>query len=116
MVAPLTAISAASVVAFGPWVIVLSVVAWLAVRFNINNGEERWRNILKPETIGQVCIAINVSYAALGLWHGVTYFQNLLPAFLHSVVTFVGVVIVGLGWQTVNNLFAYPWYFIKGHP
>ncbi|MDQ6824114.1 MAG: hypothetical protein M3007_01465, partial [Candidatus Eremiobacteraeota bacterium] len=116
MVAPLTAISAASAVAFGSWVIVLSVVAWLAVRFHINNGEEKWRNLIKPETIGQICIAINVSYAYLGLWHLAVHFQNLLPSFFHNLLTFVGVVAVGLGGQTVNNLFAYPWYLIKGHP
>ncbi|MDQ6781014.1 MAG: hypothetical protein M3Z37_07675, partial [Candidatus Eremiobacteraeota bacterium] len=46
MVAPLTAICAASAVALGSWVIVLMAVAWLAVRFNLRNGEPRWRNVL----------------------------------------------------------------------
>ena len=115
-VAPLTAISAASVVVFGYWVIPLSIIALLAVRFNMTNNEVRWRNLLRIETLLQSAIAIDVAYASIGLWGLITIVQHSLPLWSMNFTTLLGIIVLGIGSQTCNNVFAYLWYAIRGHP
>ncbi len=40
----------------------------------------------------------------------------MAPKFLHNPLELIGIMVVGIACQTVNNLLAYPWYLIKGRP
>jgi HD domain-containing protein len=114
--APLTAITAASAVVFGSWTIALAVVGWTAVRFRLGDGQEKWKYVFSVETLGQLGVAVITSYCVLLVWQGASHLIVLAPHYLASVVELVGIVFVGLSWQTINNLLAYPWYLIKGRP
>jgi hypothetical protein len=118
MVAPLTAIISASAVVFGAWAIVLAVVAWLVVRLRLvlREGEGGWKAMLAPATLGQTATAIVSSYALLAAWHVISQTINLTPTFLTSFVTLLGIVAVGLVFQTANNVTAYIYYLINGKP
>lgn len=115
-IAPLTAILAAAAVIFGSWMIVLAVVAWLAVRFRLGSGPERWKAVFSPETAGQIGVAISASYTVLLIWGVLAQIIRSAPPYLNTPLTLLGVVIAGLSWQTVSNLLAYPWYLMKGRP
>ncbi len=112
--APMTAITTASAVVFGSWVIPLAAIAWLAVRFRLGSGRERWRYAFSPETAGQIGVAVIAAYCVLALWVEVSRAINAAPHFLHDPLTLIGIVLVGLCWQTVSNLLATLWYLIKG--
>jgi hypothetical protein len=114
--APLTAITAASAVVFGSWTIVLAATAWTAVRFRMADGQERWKHAFSAGTLGQIGIAVITAYCTLWVWQGVAFLIHLTPKFLYNPMMLLGIIVVGLSWQTVNNLLAYPWYLIKGRP
>ena len=117
MVAPLTAVISASGVVFGAWTIVLAVVTWLFVRlrFALQDGGG-WRAMLAPQTFGQTGSAIIGSYALLGVWHLVAQALALTPHYLTTLVTLLGIIAVGLAWQTASNVTAYIYYLILGRP
>ena len=116
MVAPLTAIISASGVIFGSWTIVLAVTAWAAVRLRFLLKEGGLPSILAPATLGQTATAVISSYALLGAWHLVTQILSITPSFLISLVNLLGIVAVGLVFQTANNVTAYVYYLINGRP
>ncbi|MDQ6767873.1 MAG: HD domain-containing protein [Candidatus Eremiobacteraeota bacterium] len=116
MVAPLTAIISASGVVFGAWTIVLAVIAWVAVRLRMLLREGGWQSIIAPATLGQTATAIISSYALLGTWHVVSSLVAVTPTFFTNVVELFGIVLVGLVFQTANNVTAYVYYLINGRP
>jgi hypothetical protein len=115
-VAPLTAIMAASAVVFGSWTIVLYAVSGLAIQLRFAQAAERWRHLLRPQTIGQVGITVLNSYTILFAWREASHAINLTPTYLHPPLVFLAVVFLGLLCQTVNNTLAYSWYLINGRP
>jgi hypothetical protein len=116
-VAPLTAILSASGVVFGAWTIVLAVIALATVRLRMVTSEGgRLANMLSAVTLGQTAAAITSAYAVLGAWALVSRLLIITPHALTSVVALIGIVGVGLTWQTVNNLTAYGYYVLNGRP
>jgi HD-like signal output (HDOD) protein len=116
LVAPLTAVISASAVIFGSWTIVLAVTAWVAVRLRFVLKEGGWSSILVPATLGQTATAVISSYALLGAWHLVTQLVSKTPIFLTNVLELLGIVAIGLVFQTANNMIAYVYYLINGRP
>jgi len=114
--APLTAIMAASAVVFGSWTIVLYALAWTAVRLRMATKGEWWKHEFAAGTLGQVGIAVIAAYCTIATWQGVAYLMPMAPKILHSPLELIGIMVVGIACQTVNNLLAYPWYLIKGRP
>lgn len=115
-VAPLTAIIAASAVVFGSWAVILATLAIIALRIRMALNEGGIGRLLAPVALGQVALAIISGYSVVATWNVASKLLLLLPAWLHSLGTVFGVIAVGLAWQTVNNLFAYVWYFLNENP
>lgn len=117
MVAPMTAVISASGVVFGAWTIVLAVITWAFVRlrFALQDGGG-WKAMLAPQTFGQTGSAIIGAYALLGAWHFVSQVLAITPHYLWAVVNLLGIVLVGLAWQTASNGTAYVYYLILGRP
>ena len=114
-VAPLTAILSASGVVFGGWIVVLAVIAWATVRLRIVMSEGgRPADMFSAITLGQTATAVLSSYGVLGAWTLVSRLLTVTPHPLVSVVELIGIVGVGLTWQTVNNLTAYGYYVLNG--
>ncbi|MBV8101879.1 MAG: HD domain-containing protein [Verrucomicrobia bacterium] len=113
--APLTAILSAAGVVFGAWTIALAIVAWLTVRFRavISEGG-RPVDIFSMITLGQVATATIASYAVLGAWNLVSRLLAVTPHALNNLVALVGIIAVGLTWQTANNLVTYVYHRLRG--
>jgi len=107
---------AASAVVFGSWTIVLYALAWTAVRLRMATKGEWWKHEFAAGTLGQVGIAVIAAYCTIATWQGVAYLMPMAPKILHSPLELIGIMVVGIACQTVNNLLAYPWYLIKGRP
>jgi hypothetical protein len=115
-VAPLTAIMAASAVIFGAWTIVLAICSWVAIRYRLASTKGHWRALIGVRTFGQVGIAIIVAYAVVWGWVGLHELITLAPRFLENFLTLLSVIALGLLWQTLSNVLAYPWYLMLGRP
>ncbi|MBV8339874.1 MAG: hypothetical protein JO343_08005, partial [Candidatus Eremiobacteraeota bacterium] len=115
IMAPLTAILSAAGVVFGAWTIALAIVAWLTVRFRavISEGG-RPVDIFSMITLGQVATATIASYAVLGAWNLVSRLLAVTPHALNNLVALVGIIAVGLTWQTANNLVTYVYHRLRG--
>jgi HD-GYP domain-containing protein (c-di-GMP phosphodiesterase class II) len=116
-VAPLTAILSASGVVFGAWILVLAIVAWITIRLRIVTSEGgKWVDMITPILLGQTATAVISSYAVLGTWSLISRAITITPHSLVSLVELLGIVMVGLAWQTANNLTAYFYYLLNGRP
>ena len=115
IMAPLTAILSASGVIFGAWTVVLAVVAWVTIRLRVVLSDGgRPVDVLSATTLGQVATATIASYGVLGAWYLVSRLLTITPHGLTSVVALIGIVGVGLTWQTVSNLTVYVYYRLNG--
>jgi hypothetical protein len=102
-VAPLTAIMTASAVTFGPWALVVGLVAAVTIqvhRLRIGNISGPSAPFLIACQAGAATIS---TYAMLATWTGVQDLIALWPAGAWEL-SFVGVVAVGIAWQTSFNL------------
>src|SRR4029077_6266379 len=102
-VAPLTAIMTACAVTFGPWAIVIGFVAALTIqihRLRIGEVTPAIAPFAMPCQAGAATIS---TFAMLATWAGV---QNLIARWpsLEWILLFVGIVAVGIAWQTSFNL------------
>jgi len=114
-VAPLTSILSASGVVFGGWIVILAVITLATVRLRMVRSEGgRLADMLSSVTIGQIATAVISSYAVLGAWGLVSKLLAVTPHALSSVVALLGIVTVGLSWQTANNLSAWGYYILNG--
>jgi hypothetical protein len=114
-VAPLTALMAAGGVVFGPWLVVLAGLTGLAIRWRIVHGEGgRWRDLLVPQTLIQVCNMVIASYAVMATWSGMEKLLKHLPHSLTLFATFPAILLVGLAWQTTSNSITKVYLLIHG--
>jgi hypothetical protein len=102
-VAPLTAIMTACAVTFGPWAIVIGIVAAATIQIHrLRVGEISAGGA--PFLIACQAGAATIStYAMLATWSGVQDLIGRWPAG-QPLLLFVGVVAVGFAWQTSFNL------------
>jgi len=115
IMAPLTAILSASGVVFGGWTIVLAVLSWSAIRIRLVLSDGgRPLDLISAPTVGQIATAALASYAVLGIWGLVSKLLAITPHLALNVVTFLGIVLVGLTWQTASNLTTYVYYRLSG--
>ena len=102
-VAPLTAIMAASAVTLGSWAIVIGAIAVSTIQIRrLRDGE------IGPAAApfvmgGQIGIATMSTYAMLATWSVVRDLIVRWP-FADLVWSFVGILAVGIAWQTSTNL------------
>jgi hypothetical protein len=102
-VAPLTAIMTACAVTFGPWALVIGFVAAVTIQVHrLRIGEITFP--IAPFAIACQAGAATIStFAMLATWAGVRDLIARLPSF-EWILLFVGVVAVGIAWQTSFNL------------
>jgi len=111
-VAPLTAIMAASAVVFGDWMLILALIAVAAIRWRLNVTEPG--NLFTHRAVGNIGSTVLTSYAVLFVWLEVTKLIPVVPSYLVGVVMLVGIVSLGLVWQSTNNILASVHYLIAG--
>ncbi len=102
-VAPLTAVMAASAVTLGSWVVVIGAIAVSTIQIRrLRDGETS--AAAAPFVLGcQIGAATISSYAMLAIWSVVRDSMTRWPV-AHAAIMFVGVVCVGIAWQTSTNL------------
>ena len=114
-VAPLTALMATCGVVFGPWLLVLASVTGLAIRWRIVRAEGGgWTDLIALKTMMQLANAVIASYAVIGTWSGMERLLGRVPHSILVYATFPAILIVGLAWQTANNLVVNFYFMING--
>ncbi|MBV8170620.1 MAG: hypothetical protein JO219_01680 [Candidatus Eremiobacteraeota bacterium] len=112
--APVAAILAAAVAGVGAWALPLGVLAWSAVHVRLYKTGKPLGSFVSglAGQIGMTTIAI---YAMLKAYALTQHFAQFVPAF-GALITFAGIVAVGMIWQTVNNALVIGVYAILGKP
>jgi HD domain len=102
-VAPLTAIMAASAVTLGAWAIVIGAIAVSTIQIRrLRDGEVAPSSA--PFALGcQIGAATISSYAMLAIWAVIRDVMARWPI-VEPGVFFVGVICVGIAWQTSTNI------------
>lgn len=112
--APVTAIVAASAVAFGYWTILLVLVSFGALRLRMAPRETPLRELLSPISIGQAGAGIVATYGMVAAWTEAQSIEKALPVWAGTVVTLLGVLAVGLIWQIAQHGYAQLTYWFTG--
>ncbi|MBV8203866.1 MAG: HD domain-containing protein [Candidatus Eremiobacteraeota bacterium] len=116
-VAPLTALMAASGIIFGAWLLVFAAISGLAIRWRVMRSEgigSIGQTALKA--LMQLANSVISSYAVLGAWGGVELLLVRVPHVISGPAMFIGIVLVGLAWQTANNLVVNFYLMINSRP
>jgi hypothetical protein len=115
-VAPLTAVIAASVVVFGFWTLALVLIALAAVRVWIGGDRADARELLSTGFLCQAGAGIIATYAMLQTWALSARVETVLPPWSHVAIAFLGIMCVGIVWQTILNGGAYIAFALLGRP
>jgi hypothetical protein len=101
--APLTAVIAASAVVFGYWTILLVLVSFAAIRLRLGPRESALGELFSSRSFAQAGVGIAATYGMIAVWSGTLAFERTLPAWTASLLTFAGIVLVGLVWQIAQH-------------
>jgi hypothetical protein len=102
MLAPMTSVLTVSTVVFGAWTLVLAAVAWGAI-FVRRGGAKSLQGIASSAFIGQLGSTTLVIYAMLSVWAVVEMATQSASPMLKAPITLLGVLVLGLTWQSLNN-------------
>ena len=102
-VAPLTAIMTASAVTFGSWALVIGFVAAVTIQVHRLRAREISGTVAPFLIVCQAGAATISTYAMLATWAGVNEIVARWPD-AKDILLFLGVVAVGIAWQTSFNL------------
>ena len=111
---PLTAIQAAAVAAVGVWALPLGVVTWTAVHARLLN-KGRSTTAFVSALAGQLGMTTFVTYTMLALYAGTQALTHKFPV-ASGLIMFLGIVVLGMIGQTVNNALVAGGSLIVGQP
>jgi hypothetical protein len=115
VLAPTTAVLAASAVVFGWWTVALAVISWTAIRLRLASNRSVVRRILSSAFFGQLGISVITAYMTVASWLWISTLIKLLSPTYHTLATLFAVAFVGFVWQTLNNLLASVCYLLIGN-
>ena len=116
-VAPLTALMSASGIVFGPWILVLAALSGITLQWRVVRSDGgNWSRLIGLKTLMQLSTSVIASYAVLGTWNLTQHLTVHLPHQLASLGVFLGIVVVGLAWQSANIVLVDMYLLINGKP
>ena len=112
--APVAAIFAAAVASVGAWALPLGIVAWSTLHIQLLKKGRPFLSFLSA-LAGQMGMTALAIYAMLQAYAFTLSLAHLAPA-LSALIMLVGIVSVGMIWQTINNALVIGGYAIQGQP
>jgi len=109
--APLTAVIAASAVAFGYWTILLVLTSFAAIRLRLGPNSPSTGELFSPKSFGQAGAGILAAYGMVGVWAECVDLQHIAPSWASAPIALVGVLLVGIVWQISQHGFVQVTYF-----
>ena len=113
--APLTASLAAATATIGWWSLPLAIVGWSAVHWRVRENGRPFGSFISSLG-GQIGMAILAIYAMVTVFSVATSLSSHLPPWLSATAVFLGIVAVGMTWQTINNGLVVGGFLIAGQP
>jgi hypothetical protein len=113
--APLTAILAAATATISWWSLPLAIVGWSAVHWRVRE-QGRPLGSFVSSLCGQIGMAILATYAMVAVYTFAHSLSTHAPDWLSALIVFLGIVAVGMTWQTINNGLVVGGFLIAGQP
>ncbi len=113
--APVAAILAAAAATIGWWALPLGIIGLSAVHVRLREAG-RPLGAAVNALAGQLGITVLAIYAMIYSYSAVSAIIPHAPHFLSTILVFVGIVGIGMVWQTVNNGLVITGFAILGQP
>jgi hypothetical protein len=113
--APLAAVLAAATATLGWWALPLAVTGWSAVHWRLREPGKPLGPYL-TSFAAQIGMAVLATYAMVNVFGLTTALAARAPHVLGPFILFVGIIGVGMTWQTVNNGLVIGGFMIVGKP
>jgi len=114
--APLTAVLAASMTAFGMWTLLLMLVSFTAIRLRLERAKSGVAELFSGSSLGQAGAGVAAVYAMAALWGATQNIELTIPRWAAPLMSFFGIMAVGLVWQIFQHGFAQVAYGLTGKP